>query len=123
MAVSKPKTTATAVEKRDPPPLPGARFRIVGEPDLEQMESVVIEASRQSAPLVQRAASVRDDLVVKIKALDSERSDLVDRMTLLTRQYEAAMAGLNMHIADIDAARALYVSGLGGEQAERETIA
>ena len=71
MAVSKPKTTATAVEKRDPPPLPGARFRIVGEPDLEQMESVVIEASRQSAPLVQRAASVRDDLVVKIKALES----------------------------------------------------
>ena len=36
----------------------------------------------------------------------------------------AAIAGLDMHIADVDAARSLYVSGLGGEpQAEREAIA
>jgi len=92
-------------------------LRVVGEPDLAQMESVVLEAAKQQAPIVQRAASVRDELVVKVKALDSERADLVDRRTLLTRQYEAAIAGLDTHIADIDAARALYVGGLGSEAA------
>jgi hypothetical protein len=93
------------------------KFRIVGEPDLAQLEKVVTEAAKQTAPIVQRTSSVRDELVVKVKALDSERSDLVDRKTLLTRQYEAAVAGLDMHIADVDAARALYVGGLGGEKA------
>ena len=85
------------------------------EPDLEQMEAAVVEAARQQAPIVRRLATHRDRFDMEIKALENERADLVTRRNLLTRQYEAALGGLDMHISDIDDTLGLYLGGMQGQ--------
>ena len=82
------------------------------QPDLEQMESVVVEAAKQTAPMVQRFATHRDRFDLAMKELEGERSDLLARRDLMRRQAEAVDAGLSMHIADIEATMALYQSGI-----------
>lgn len=82
------------------------------EPDLEQMESVIVEAARQMAPMVRRLATHRDRFDLAIKELESERGDLLARRDLLRRQAEAVETGLSIHIDDIESTLALYQNGL-----------
>jgi hypothetical protein len=82
-------------------------------PDLQALERVVLEATGQMVPLVSRAASYRDGMVVKARDLQNERAGYADRQELLTRQYEAAMRGLDGHIKDIDDALRYVVNGIG----------
>lgn len=89
-------------------------------PDLAEMERVVTEAAKQQAPMVSRADTMRDELVVKANALVAERATYVDRMALLTRQFESAREGLNAQIADIDTAFALINGGIGETSPRRE---
>jgi hypothetical protein len=83
------------------------------QPDLDQMESVIVEAARQMAPMVRRLATHRDRFDLAMKELESERNDLLSRRELLRRQAEAVESGLSLHIDDIEATLALYQSGLG----------
>jgi hypothetical protein len=39
----------------------------------------------------------------------------VTRRNLLTRQYEAALGGLDMHISDIDDTMGLYLGGMSSQ--------
>jgi hypothetical protein len=82
------------------------------QPDLDQMESVVVEAAKQMAPMVRRLATHRDRFDLAIKELESERADLLARRDLLRRQAEAVENGLSIHIDDIESTLALYQNGL-----------
>ncbi len=82
------------------------------QPEIEQMEAVMQEAARQSAPIVQRLAAHRDKIDLAVKELESERFELLSRRDLLRRQAEAVEQGLTMHIEDIEATMRLYEGGL-----------
>ena len=82
------------------------------QPELENMEAVMQEAARQTAPMVQRLAAHRDRIDLAVKELESERFDLLSRRDLLRRQFEAVEQGLNMHLEDIEATMRLYENGL-----------
>ena len=90
---------------------PKASLKIV-EPEIERMESVVLEASKQVAPMVQRFATHRDRIDLAIKELESERFELLSRRDLLRRQAEAVDAGFTMHLNDIEVTMKLYEGGL-----------
>lgn len=79
---------------------------------LEDLEQVIQEAARQTAPMVQRLATHRDRIDLAIKELESERFELLSRRDLMRRQAEAVEQGLNMHIQDIEATMQLYESGI-----------
>lgn len=81
-------------------------------PELEHMEAVMHDASKQTAPMVQRLASHRDRIDLTVKELESERFDLLTRRDLLRRQFEAVEQGLTMHIEDIESTMRLYENGL-----------
>ena len=81
------------------------------QPELEQMETVLQEAAKQSAPMVQRLATHRDRIDMALKELESERFELLSRRDLFRRQAEAVEQGLSMHIDDIEATMRLYESG------------
>lgn len=85
--------------------------RAVAIPEIEKMEASMADASKQSAPMVQRLASHRDRIDLAIKELESERFDLLSRRDLLRRQFEAVEQGLTMHIEDIEATMRLYETG------------
>ena len=82
------------------------------QPELEQMEAVIQEAAKQSAPMVQRLASHRDRIDMAIKELESERFEMLSRREMFRRQAEAVEAGLTMHIDDIEATMRLYEGGI-----------
>ena len=82
------------------------------QPEIEQVEAILQEAAKQSAPMVQRLATHRDRIDLAVKELESERFDLISRRDLLRRQVEAVEQGLSMHIEDIEATIRLYESGL-----------
>ncbi|HEY8576522.1 MAG TPA: hypothetical protein VIL88_09320 [Devosia sp.] len=82
------------------------------QPEIEQVEAVLQEAAKQSAPMVQRLATHRDRIDLAVKELESERFDLISRRDLLRRQVEAVEQGLAMHIEDIEATIRLYETGL-----------
>lgn len=88
-----------------------ASLKIV-QPELEHMETVIQEAAKQSAPMVQRLASHRDRIDMAIKELESERFELLSRREMFRRQAEAVEAGLTMHIDDIEATMRLYEGGI-----------
>ncbi|MDB5612750.1 MAG: hypothetical protein JWQ22_403 [Devosia sp.] len=81
------------------------------QPELEQMESVLQEAAKQTAPMVQRLATHRDRIDMALKELESERFELLSRRDLFRRQAEAVEQGLTMHIEDIQATMNLYENG------------
>ena len=81
------------------------------QPELEQMETVLQEAAKQSAPMVQRLATHRDRIDMVLKELESERFELLSRRDMFRRQAEAVEQGLTMHIDDIEATMNLYESG------------
>lgn len=82
------------------------------QPEIEQMETVILEAAKQTAPMVQRLASHRDRIDLAVKELESERFELLSRRDLLRRQAEAVDNGFTMHISDIEATMKLYEGGL-----------
>lgn len=108
--------TATKLRVASTNPASGA----APAPDLAEMERVVIEAAKQQAPMISRTDAMRDDLVVKANTLVAERAVFVDRLALLTRQFESAKDGINGQIADIDAAFALINGGIGETSPRRE---
>lgn len=79
---------------------------------LEELEHVIQQAAKQTAPMVQRLATHRDRIDMAIKELESERFELLSRRDLMRRQAEAVEQGLNMHIDDIEATMKLYESGI-----------
>ncbi|KKC31644.1 hypothetical protein [Devosia psychrophila] len=81
------------------------------QPELEQMETVLQEAAKQSAPMVQRLATHRDRIDMVLKELESERFELLSRRDMFRRQAEAVEQGLTMHIDDIEATMNLYEGG------------
>ncbi|HTN62998.1 MAG TPA: hypothetical protein VL147_15870, partial [Devosia sp.] len=87
------------------------------QPEIEQMETVILEAAKQTAPMVQRLASHRDRIDLAVKELESERFELLSRRDLLRRQAEAVDNGFTMHINDIEATMKLYEGGLNSLQA------
>ena len=82
------------------------------QPELENMEAVMQEAAKQTAPMVQRLAAHRHRIDLAVKELESERFDLLSRRDLLRRQFEAVEQGLNMHLEDIEATMRLCENGL-----------
>ena len=82
------------------------------QPEMEQVEAILQDASKQTAPMVQRLATHRDRIDLAVKELESERFELISRRDLLRRQVEAVEQGLAMHIDDIEATMRLYEAGL-----------
>lgn len=80
--------------------------------DHQQMETAILEASKQAAPMVQRLATHRDRIDLAIKELESERFELISRRDHLRRQAEAVELGFSMHIEDVEATLRLYEGGL-----------
>jgi hypothetical protein len=79
---------------------------------LEEQEASLVEAAKQSAPMVQRLASHRDRIDLAIKELESERFELISRRDHLRRQAEAVEQGFALHIEDIEATLKLYEGGM-----------
>lgn len=88
------------------------------QPDLAAMERVVSEAAAAQAPMTWRAPAQRNNQQMRANELIRERQDFEDRKALLTSQYQAAMNGLDEHVADIDAALAIVTGGIGAVAAE-----
>jgi hypothetical protein len=98
---------------------PKTTLKIV-QPEIDQMEAVMADAAKQSAPMVQRLATHRDRIDQAVKELESERFDLISRRDLLRRQAEAVEQGLSMHIEDVEATMRLYEGGLNSLPAPTE---
>lgn len=94
---------------------PKTALKVVS-PELEAAEAEFTEASKQSAPMVQRLATHRDRIDLAVKELESERFELISRRDMLRRQFEAVESGLNMHLEDIEATLKLYEGGLNSQQ-------
>ncbi len=78
------------------------------QPDLEQMEAVIVEAAAQVAPMTSRAVALLNRQKQEVAQLKRERADFEDRRALLKTQFEAADMALMAHVTDIDEALALY---------------
>ena len=83
-----------------------------------EIEAVLEAAGQIAAPVLQRLGQHQEKVALIVKELESERYTLQSQRDTLTRAYEAAMSGLNMHIADVDAATDLYLRGLNGLPAD-----
>ena len=85
----------------------------VVDTDREQHpEAVILDAAKETAPMVQRLATHRDRVDLAVKELESERFELQSRRDHLRRQAEAVEQGFAMHLADIEATLKLYEGGL-----------
>ena len=58
------------------------------QPEIEQIETVLQDAAKQAAPMVQRLASHRDRIDLALKELESERFELVSRRRGRPRKSE-----------------------------------
>lgn len=94
-----------------------AKQTAVAIPEIEQAEAAIVDMAKQSAPMVQRAATHRDRIDLAIKELESERFDLISRRDLLKRQAAAVEEGLTLHIQDIEATIRLYEGGINSTTA------
>ena len=88
-----------------------ADLKIV-DADHQQAEAALVEAVKQTAPMVQRLSAHRDRIDLAVKELESERFELISRRDNLRRQAEAVEQGFSMHIDDIEATIKLYEGGL-----------
>jgi hypothetical protein len=93
-------------------PKPKSELRIVAEPDLAEMDRVVHEAASESIPLISLESTLRERFINEMRELEAKRDALVDRRDLFKRQMEAAIAGLDAHIADHNATIDIYRGGL-----------
>jgi predicted naringenin-chalcone synthase len=85
----------------------------VVQDDPEANEKAVAVAAAQEAPITSRAHAVRNRQSMELNGLLRERESFEDRIELLSKQYRAALNGLNAHVSDIDAAIALITGGIG----------
>jgi hypothetical protein len=87
-----------------------ADLKIV-DADHQQAEAALIEAVKQTSPMVQRLSTHHDRIDLAVKELESERFELISRRDSLRRQAEAVEQGFSMHIDDIEATIKLYEGG------------
>jgi len=66
----------------------------------------------QTSVMMERLSQHRDAFDQSIKALEGERYELVSRLDLARRQFEAMETAINLHLADIDASLSLFGSGI-----------
>lgn len=99
MAATKPKTD----------------LRVVGGPDLDQMERVLTEAAAEQQPLVSIQSTTRERFVNEMRELEGKRDALAEKRDLFRRQLETTLAGLDAQIADHDAAICMYRGALAPE--------
>ncbi|WIJ24959.1 hypothetical protein [Devosia sp. RR2S18] len=78
----------------------------------QQAETAIMEAAKQTAPMVQRLSSHRERIDLAIKELESERFEMLSRRDHLRRQAEALEQGFALHLNDIDATLKMYEDGL-----------
>lgn len=88
-----------------------ADLKIV-ETDQQDLEQAIVEAAKQSAPMIQRLSTHRDRFDLAIKELESERFELLSRRDHLRRQAEAVEAGFALHLNDIEATLRMYEGGV-----------
>lgn len=75
-------------------------------------ETAIAEMAKAQAPIIQRHGSHRERMEQERKLLESERFEIMSKLDALRRQVAALEEGLNLHLADVDAALSLYDSGL-----------
>lgn len=97
---------------------PKADLKIVDNEHQEAL-AAVIDASKQSAPMIQRLATHRDRFDLAIKELESERFEIISRRDHLRRQIEAVESGFAIHLEDIDATLKMYEGGMNSLNANR----
>lgn len=78
----------------------------------QQAETAIMEAAKQTAPMVQRLSSHRERIDLAIKELESERFEMISRRDHLRRQAEALEQGFALHLNDIEATLKMYEDGL-----------
>jgi hypothetical protein len=78
----------------------------------DEAMTAIVEAAKQSAPMVQRLATHRDRFDLAIKELESERFEILSRRDHLRRQFEAVESGFAMHLEDIEATLKIYECGI-----------
>lgn len=86
---------------------------------LQQADTAIAEAAKQSAPMTSRITVVRNECIARANELGREREGYEERKALLEQQYQAAMAGLDENIADIDGALAVLNGGISTAEAGR----
>lgn len=82
------------------------------------VELVIETASQITAPMIERLSTHRERVAQAVRELESDRFTLVSQRDTLTRAYEAAMAGIEHHIQDVDSCLELYERGLNGLPAD-----
>ena len=82
--------------------------------DAEHQEALaaVVDAAKQTAPMIQRLATHRDRFDLAIKELESERFEIISRRDHLRRQIEAVENGFALHLEDIEATLRMYDGGM-----------
>lgn len=78
----------------------------------QQAETAIMEAAKQTAPMVQRLSSHRERIDLAIKELESERFEMISRRDHLRRQAEALEQGFALHLNDIESTLKMYEDGL-----------
>ncbi len=86
-------------------------LKIVDE-EHQQAETAIMEAAKQTAPMVQRLSSHRERIDLAIKELESERFEMISRRDHLRRQAEALEQGFALHLNDIESTLKMYEDGL-----------
>jgi predicted nucleic acid-binding Zn-ribbon protein len=82
------------------------------EEEHQQAETAIMEAAKQTAPMVQRLSSHRERIDLAIKELESERFEMISRRDHLRRQAEALEQGFALHLNDIESTLKMYEDGL-----------
>jgi hypothetical protein len=93
---------------------PRTDLRVVG-PDLSEIERIVVEAAAETQPLIPIESTTRERFINEMRELEGKRDALVEKRDLYQRQLDAAIAGLNVQIADHDATISIYRGGLANE--------
>ena len=81
-------------------------------PVLDEMERVLTEAAKQTAPMISRAGLIKQKAEAEVKALEAERAGVEGRRELARRHFEALMTSFDREVADIDRAIGLHTGGL-----------
>ncbi len=82
------------------------------QPDLAEMERVLVETAEQMAPMIRRVGSTRQKFEAEAKSLEAEREAVESRRALAQRHHEALMKGFEAELADINGALSFYAAGL-----------
>lgn len=81
-------------------------------PDLEAMERVLSESTRDMAPMVSRTSAARARMVAELQVLEADLDALEARERLYLSQTEAVKVAIERDKADIRSALQHYRNGL-----------